>query len=197
MNNRGREFNFSGVSRNGYSKNVTLNCTAGRERGEREKKRKKVDPSTFSRSVVRVRFFLLSFFLFFSSPRSLADACMETTREQKHHHTQRASSDDAFREQACFFFFGLYAPAYVNTHLLSGRARVFFFLSAHTLLLQRGRKQKEGARPPFSLALYALFLHVYATKVITRFFLLFLLVLFDERDKPDRKSLRQREPMVS
>ena len=168
------------------------------EREEKEKKRgKKLTLLPSLGRLCAFVFFSSPSSSFFSSPRSLADACMETTREQKHHHTQRASSDDAFREQACFFFFGLYAPAYVNTHLLSGRARVFFFLSAHTLLLQRGRKQKEGARPPFSLALYALFLHVYATKVITRFFLLFLLVLFDERDKPDRKSLRQREPMVS
>ncbi len=100
---------------------------------EEEKKgtrKKKVDPYTFYRAFVCVRFF----FFFFSRV-----ACMETTREQKHNHRERRPMMHSANEHASRFFL-LCAQAYVNAHFFL----IFFFCA---LCLHGAAENKRNARP--------------------------------------------------
>lgn len=98
---------------------------------------------------------LRSFFsLFFSRI-----ACMETTREAKTPLYRASSDDDVFLESMCSSFF-CYALKRTSLHTLFS-----YFLACLAYTLRP--KQKESATS-FSFSL--VFLHIYATKVISSFF---------------------------
>ncbi len=147
INNLEREFNYSGSLKMDIVKMSPLNMLLTEKRKGRTRK-KKLTLLPFPALLCE-----LVFFFFFSHI-----ACMETTRETKTS-LYRASSDDAFRERVCSSFFLLCVQAYVTIHSFL----VFFF--ARVAYSTRPKQRKAR-----SLSLFLLFLHIYATKVISSFF---------------------------
>jgi hypothetical protein len=99
---------------------------------EEEKKgmrKKKVDPSTFYRPLLRVRFFFLFSYV----------ACMETTGEQKHHHRERRPMMHSANERAPRFFFVMCSSVCQYTFL----SHIFFYARC----LHGAAENKRNERP--------------------------------------------------
>jgi hypothetical protein len=87
---------------------------------------------------------------------------METTREQKHHHRERRPMMHSANERAPHFFFFVMCSSVCQYTFLS---HSFFFVRVAYTARPKTKETRD-----LSLPLSLLFLHIYATKVITKLF---------------------------